>query len=290
MSLDVNILSKITISNPLEMNHKSNEDVLDVDETGSVKRIVVCDGAGAAGVFCGDWAKTVARAVPDDPEELKSNFETWYQGIGKTFHDHITSSKDLSDPVLLSKFYQQGSLTTLLALWIDTENRTYSFAGIGDSMVFHFQKRVIWELKCVFPVNEIKSIYSNPKLLRWNVETIAFPAFDEQPIYEDSIFILCSDSMARWILIMLDLINPVSLIQAGVSKSFRESLYTEIIRSKKEIAFTHLQLHDSNELLNYLRLITQSEADFRNSALNLIKSGSLDEDDLTISIIEVNVS
>jgi hypothetical protein len=290
MSLDVNILSKITISNPLEMNYKSNQDALDLVDTGSIKRIVVCDGAGGAGVFCGDWAQTAAQSVPADPAVFKSNFETWYQCIGESFHDHITRNKDLSDPVLVSKFYQKGSFTTLLALWIDTENTTYTCAGIGDSLFFHFQKQGNWALKSVFPLKDVQNIQSNPRLLSWGAETVAIPHFEEHPIYEDSIFILCSDSIARWILIMLDVINPGVLVQAGLNNSFQESLAAESIRSRKEIANTNLQLQNTNELLNYLRTITQTEVEFRNAALNMIQSGSLEEDDLTIAIVEVNVS
>jgi hypothetical protein len=290
MTLNVNILSKISITNPLEMNYKSNEDALEVVETGFIKRIALCDGAGGAGVFCGDWAKTVAKSVPEDPGFFKSHFENWYQSIGETFYNHITSNKDLSDPVLSSKFYQQGSLTTLLALWIDTQNETYSCAGIGDSLLFHFQNRGNWELKSIFPVHDINSIQSHPHLLRWNNETIAFPAFDEQPIYENSMFILCSDSVARWIIIMLDLINPYILVQAGLNKSFQESLSSESIKARKEIAYSNLQVHNATELLNHIKTITQTEVDFRNAIAKMINSGSLEEDDLTISIVEVNVS
>jgi hypothetical protein len=289
MPFDVNILRRITISNPLEMNDKSNEDAFNVLEKGHLKRIVVCDGAGGAGVFCGDWARTVAESVPEDPEYFKSQFENWYKLLGESFHDHITSNKDLSDPVLLSKFYQQGSLTTLLSLWIDSQNRTYSCAGIGDSLLFHFQNRGNWELKSVFAVNEMESIFSHPKLLRWYNEPIAFPAFDQQPMFEDSMFILCSDSMARWILIMLDLINPDILVHAGVNRSFQESLSSESIKERKEIAYTNLQIRNVNELLIHLSTITQTEVEFRNEVVNMIKSGSLEDDDLTIIIVVVNV-
>jgi hypothetical protein len=289
MSLDVKILRRITISNPLEMNDKSNEDALNVVETGNIKRFVVCDGAGGAGVFCGDWARTVAESLPEDPGYFKSHFENWYQSIGESFHDYITCNKDLSDPVLLYKFYQKGSLTTLLSLWIDIQNGTYTCAGIGDSLLFHFHNGSNWELKSVFPVNDMKSIHSHPKLLRWNEETIALPEFDEQPICENSMLVLCSDSMARYILIMLDLINPDMLVQAGVNRSFQESLSSESIKARKEIAYTNLQIRNVNELLIHLITITQTEVEFRNEVVNMINSGSLEEDDLTISIVEVNV-
>lgn len=289
MSLDVNILSKITITNPLEIDYKSNDDALEVVETGSIKKIVICDGAGGAGVFCGDWAKTIADSVPEDPEYFRSNFENWYKAISESYHNHITNNKDLSDPVLSYKFYQKGSLTTLLSLWIDIQNDTYSCAGIGDSLLFHFHNSRDWELKSVFPINDMKSIHSHPKLLRWNEETIALPEFDEQPIYENSMFVLCSDSMARYILIMLDLINPDMLVQAGVNRSFQESLSSESIEARKEIAYTNLQIRNVNELLIHLITITQTEVEFRNEVVNMINSGSLEEDDLTISIVEVNV-
>jgi hypothetical protein len=290
MSLRVNILGRISISNPMEMDYKSNEDELDIIDTGKIKRIVVCDGAGGAGVFCGDWAKTIAQSVDVDPKSFRSSFETWYQGIGESFHKHITSNKDLTDSVLLSKFYQQGSFATMLALWIDTENTTYTCAGIGDSLLFHFQNQGNWVLKSVFPVKDVQNIQSNPRLLSWGSETIAFPCYEEHPVYDDSIFILCSDSMARWILIMLDIINTDALIQAGVNRSFQESLASEIIRFRKEIAYTNLQVQNTNELLKYLITITRTEDEFRIAALNMINSGSLEEDDLTIAIVEVNVS
>lgn len=289
-SLQVNILSELSISNPLEFTSKSNEDVLSVVEKGSMKRLVVCDGAGGAGVFCGDWAKAVAASIADDPKSFKSGFETWYQCVGESFHEHITACKDLSDPVLLSKFYKQGSFTTLLAFWINTENATYSCAGIGDSLLFHFQYQGNWVLKSIFPINDVQNIQSNPRLLSWGAETMIIPYFEEHPIYEDSIFILCSDSMARWIIIMLDLINPNTLVQAGVNLSFQESLSAEFIRSRREIAYRNLPLHNTHELLNYLKRITQTESDFRNAVVNMINSGSLEEDDLTLAIVEVNVS
>jgi hypothetical protein len=283
-------ISEQSIANPLEYTGKVNEDFIFNHLSGGIHRFVLCDGAGGQGVFCKEWAEFLAKSIPDSPDQFIDGFDSWYQRISHEFYSFILQSKDLSDPVLQSKFYKQGSLSTLLTLWIDTSDSKISFAGIGDSFLFHFQRGKFWELSSVFPVNDLNGIDDFPALVTWGVDAVESPSFHIQALLSDSIFILASDSLAKWLILLIDILDPLLLEKVGVSKSYRESLGTEKYRIKKEKMVIESQAKDISGLLHNLKEIAKTETSFRASMQELLQLGFVDQDDFSLVIIETYVS
>jgi Protein phosphatase 2C len=153
----------------------------------------VADGAGGVGVCAGEWANYILQHLPDMPMHNAAMLNTWLDGIYTNFDDSI--KKKLRDTAL-EKYYQQGSLCTLSAIWCQ-HNKLHSLM-IGDSLMMCYNT-ITQKLKPI--VTDAYLLFDhNPHLINVNGAIadaeIKYVVHAVQP---DELYIVCTDALAKFI-------------------------------------------------------------------------------------------
>lgn len=281
-----------SFANFIDKKDEENEDSILLNTSGEqFARFVICDGAGGAGVFSGDWAKYLCFSIPEKPDVIKDNSRDWFLKIAEQFHDNVIASKNLSDLVLSKKVYNDGSYSTFCVCWIDTLNNRIHYSGIGDTIMFTFLKtEQLYELKALFPIEKNRHFNQNPELVNWII-----PLEKELPVCEDYLdnkfnIVIASDSLANWIILNIHLIDPSILKSAGVSQEYLNSLSEEAILIYKEAIARGTGVKSINGLLEFLGEMSSDKLNFEEAMKMLYENGEVEIDDYSIINIEGDVS
>lgn len=252
---------------------------------------VVCDGAGGSGVFCKEWAEFIATNIPLNPETLKNTYETWLVEISEKFYKTILTKKDLSDLILNKKVHRDGSNSTMSAVWLNQIDNTIYFSSVGDSCIFYFEsKNGVVTLKAVSPYNTFSEIESpSPMLLNWNAP---FPLdLDLIPnhIEKDFSVVIASDSLARWIIQILAIID-LEAVSGIFNTDFLESLNKGKYEERKTAIRFNNRLNSITELTSYLKQFSETQETFNDNIKFMLESEQIDLDDYSLIFINGHVS
>src|SRR5690606_15265506 len=159
-----------SLHNFIDKYEHENEDKIKFEGLGHKSfKLAMSDGAGGAGIYCKDWAQKLVDYQPDSIH-MKSKFDwdNWYLSLCDSFFRSI--SKNLPDDIFIrEKFTNNGSYATLLYLWRDNSN--LYFIGTGDTTLFLFKtSQESYIPSIIYPINNQKTINSNPYLLNWNMK------------------------------------------------------------------------------------------------------------------------
>jgi hypothetical protein len=252
---------------------------------------VICDGAGGAGVFCKEWAKFIAENLPINPLELQKADENWFVKLSENFYENVLSKANLSDLILSKKIHRDGSNSTMSALWLDKKSDGIYFTNIGDSCIFYFSKMEnTLILKFITPYNSFNEIEPPcPILLNWNEPTGVDLNLDTYKGENDFIIIIASDSLARWIIQTLSIIN-----YEAVSNIFNNKFLQSLNEGKYENRKISIRLNnDHNSILgfiDYLKELSESQEVFKNNLKMLFETEQIDLDDYSLIFINGYVS
>lgn len=252
---------------------------------------VVCDGAGGSGVFCKEWAKHIAENIPVNPIEFESNYKNWFREISERFYDDVLSKADLSDLILNKKVHRDGSNSTMSALWVNKRKNEIYFSNVGDSCIFYFEKNENKIIpKFITPYNAFNEIEPpSPTLLNWNEPITDNIDFGCEEIKNNFIILIASDSLSRWIIQALSIIDYASV--SNVFKTnFLQSLNTGKYEERKVAIHLNSTYSSTDELLKYLQKSSESIDFFKTNLKGLIESEQIDLDDYSLIFIEGNVS
>ena len=162
--------------------------------------VALSDGAGGCGLFAAQWAKVLVEHMPCKPLISVKQMSEWITGFWEPFYEkHLLIAQ--SDPFLLNKYENEGSLATYSALWIDKELNKISYTTYGDSMVLIYDK-ISGELSVQNYFNDFSVCNKAPYLLNWKDEVIAPNSFVHEPWIDaepNKVYMLASDALAQMI-------------------------------------------------------------------------------------------
>jgi len=262
-----------SLHNFIDKYEHENEDKIKFEGLGHKSfKLAMSDGAGGAGIYCKDWAQKLVDYQPDSIH-MKSKFDwdNWYLSLCDSFFRSI--SKNLPDDIFIrEKFTNNGSYATLLYLWRDNSN--LYFIGTGDTTLFLFKtSQESYIPSIIYPINNQKTINSNPYLLNWNMK---FPEIQLQrvEISEGDVIICATDSIARWIINHLFILGDLSTITSHLPWNF--GLKEDLEKIKKVSNYGSL-----SELISDLLKI-KTEIEFELFIKQEIEKKLLTPDDFTL--------
>ncbi len=284
--------NQVSIANFIDKTEIENEDCIQVKYIdNSFVCFVLCDGAGGAGIFSKEWAQFLAEKTPPIPFKINESSKIWFYETAKDFHDTVILHKNLSDLMLNKKVYRDGSYSTFCACWIDIQYEILSCSAIGDTFLFFFQKYYDdFVIKEIDPIQIQQNIDDSPELLNWNSDQQTIIPTKVFKLDGDSIIIIASDSLAKWILINILLLDPMALLEMGANQYYLNSLSVEKYMVRKESIARGSGMKSINDLLFYLKENSMETNKFRDSMKELYQNEEIDIDDYSLIYIENNVS
>lgn len=276
-----------TISSSLEYNNSENEDAVMIRQTGDYYMYAMSDGAGGAGIFCGAWARFLAENQNTEPYTNNEQISDWFLSVSKYFYDDISLTLTNYEPLVAQKFYEEGSYATLLFLWLHKESRKLYFTGCGDSTMFLFElKDGQYITTVIFPINVQTSLNQPPKLLNWRKGILNDLIQSEHPCSKDSYFVICTDSMARWIIC-----NLMFLDSGNLRNCLGKNLY-ESISNEQMTLIEHLKQNyewqSVDQFINFLENKLTDDTRFKDFINDKFTSNELEQDDISICISKID--
>ena len=188
-------ITSVTKSQTISKTHNSpsplpNEDRIWVEHPNIW---ALADGAGGTGILCGEWAEFLLKHLPDAPIHTFEEFISWLEPLTEAFVQQYEPLMQ-QDIFQLKRFYQEGSASTLVAVW-QTENEFY-WLTFGDSHVFFYASNHLES----YPFQKSEQLSGGTHLLNWSV----FPnelGFRSGTIPKDKIIcLLATDAISKHIL------------------------------------------------------------------------------------------
>lgn len=219
-----------------KVDETENEDAVNTFESEKEFRIAISDGAGAAGIYCRDWAHFLVAQQPEKPFS-KDESNAWFLGISEEFYLQKYKTINKSDSFILEKFNTEGSYATVLYVWFNKTNNQLSYSGIGDTTLFIFRStQGNYEPILITPINEQKSIDDFPKLINWNKSLEYDLASKHIDLLRGDILVLCTDCLARWLIynmLVLEQYETQRQLGEDLSKSIDKNILEEFkLRNK----------------------------------------------------------
>lgn len=119
---------------------KPNQGQVNEDATIAKDNVIaVSDGAGGGGIYADLWSKYMLDNLKDIPLKDFSDFNAWTAEIWETFYNECEERAKQKGGMVLQKFYDEGSLATIAAIW--TEGDKCQWITYGDSVVFHYNSQ-----------------------------------------------------------------------------------------------------------------------------------------------------
>lgn len=161
--------------------------------------IAVSDGAGGGGVFAERWSQYLVFNLPSNPITTFDGLDRWIDSIWEPFYNKCEIwAKKQQDGMFLKKIYDEGSFATLAALWHTDEGLCWM--AYGDSVVFHYNRRS----KILEHSFTSLADFNQPPYLINCKDPLQAEGFRCGTFIcdKDSLFIVTSDALAHYILMM----------------------------------------------------------------------------------------
>ena len=246
-----------------------------INEDAAIARkelIAVSDGAGGGGVFAERWSQYLVNHLPDKPIKNYKVFDKWIDSIWEPFYNEYEEIAKREGGMLLSKFYDEGSFATLVAVW---NNGTW--ISYGDSVAFCFNKKT-GRLQHTF--GRIVNFNNPPYLVNCKDPTDAkgFKS-GKFEITEDCVVFAASDALAHYILMMYEVAHR---------EQFTDELQEAIDAQTKDSNFikSAMRLKKLNFDKTLMTLLGQKhKGNFKQHLQKLYKDGLLGYDDYSLVIM-----
>ena len=242
---------------------KFEDGVLNEDAVyASASCIAVSDGAGGGGVFAERWSQYLVYNLPSTPITTFESLDGWIESIWERFYNECEQwAKKQQDGMFLNKFYDEGSFATLAAMWLTDEGMCWM--AYGDSVVFHYNRRTKI-LEHTF--TKLADFNKPPYLINCKdplqPEGFRCGTFSGD---RDSVFIVTSDTLAHYILMMYlvahkdsmgEELNNAIEAQSKNSQLVKTAMALPRVRFKRDVIdkLVHCAGHKSN-LTRYLQAL-----------------------------------
>lgn len=271
-----------SIPNPADTgDERANEDALEYRVVDECLLLAISDGAGGAGIFCGEWARRITKAQPDKPFDSEQMANDWWLTASATFYQDKSTQLDDADPLAREKFYAEGSYATLLFAWLFIREKRLYYTGAGDTTLFLFRLYDDdYAIHKVFPIATQPDLKAAPQLLNWRRHTPIDWTVHEAGLEDKDMLIICTDALARWLLLQL-----LSLDTPGLQEVLSETLLADM--KARPAATPHAT---TRALLETLEANTTTEEQFRSFTETLLQSGHLEEDDYSLILLKLSIN
>jgi hypothetical protein len=282
-----------TIHNIFEKEAHENEDAMMCIPHNNQGLFAICDGAGGAGVFSREWANFLIKSIPKDPDILFENSQNWFKTLSQNFYSSVIEKKDLSDLLLNKKVHRDGSYSTICICWVDEDKKKAIFSSIGDSCCFYFTKpknERVFQLKYLTSLNEQNSFFDNPKLVNWNDGIHAIMPKHELLIEDNYVVILASDSLAKWILANIYILQSDFINVDNFKQSFLDSFTDIRFLSQLENIRKGHDFEKINDLIQFIYEFSRCDQTFEAFIRDAVEANEIDKDDFTITLVRNEIS
>lgn len=223
-----------------------NEDAIIARE----RLIAVADGAGGGGVFADLWADCLSKNLPDEPFADFAQLDAWVDSIWEPFYNEREAEAKLGGGMLLNKFYDEGSFSTLVAVWRIDENHC-RWISYGDSVAFCYSPST-GRLRHSFGA---LSDFNNPAYLIGCTEPLDKAGFKSGDFLlqgDEKVFV-ASDALSHYILMMYLLAHRADHeqeINDAILAGSRNSNYIQVAAGMGPIDFDKVLVKLTNCINN----------------------------------------
>lgn len=200
--------------------------------------IAVSDGAGGGGVFAEVWSQYLLDKLPSKPLEAFNDLDAWIDNNWEPYYNQQEAiAQQMNDPMLLSKFYDEGSFATLVAIWRN-DNRV-QWMSYGDSVAFCYNPST----ECLmYSIGALADFGDAPYLISCKdpLQQAGFKA-GEFELESQNIYFVASDALAHYILMMYMVAHKEHFereLQDALSAHNRNANYIRVAMSLEPVAFT----------------------------------------------------
>ena len=177
---------------------KFEEGVVNEDAAIAKKKVIaVSDGAGGGGVYAERWSQYLVNNLPNTPFHNFKAFDKWIDGIWEPFYNECEEEAQKIGGLFLNKFYDEGSLATLVAVW-----KNGIWISYGDSVAFCYNRKTK-ELQHSFTR---LTDFNDPPYLLSSKDPLVEEGFRRGRfnIDNDCIVFAASDTLSHYILMMYE--------------------------------------------------------------------------------------
>ena len=243
-----------------------NEDAIKATE----KWIAVSDGAGGGGVFADRWSKYLVEHLPEKPIKNFKSFDRWLDSIWEPFYNECEERAKQEGGMLLSKFYDEGSFATLVAVWKNGQWISY-----GDSVAFCYDRST---RKLQHTFGSLVDFNYPPFLVNCKDPTdkVGFKC-GKFKVNKDSLIFAASDALAHYILMMYEVSYKNEFkeeLQEVINVQSKNSNFINVAMTMKKVDF---ETNIIEKLLNC--------RSFKQHLRSLKKKGVVAHDDYSLVIM-----
>ena len=199
---------------------KFEEDIVNEDAAIATESVIaVSDGAGGGGVFAERWSQYLVNHLPDNPIKDYKAFDKWIDGIWEPFYNDCEEEAKKIGGLFLNKFYDEGSFTTLVAVW-----KNGAWISYGDSVAFCYNRKT----KNLQHSFTRLVDFNNPPYLINCKDPLDKKGFRTGKfiVDDDCMVFATSDTLAHYILMMYELANKdeyAGELQAAIDAQTKNS-------------------------------------------------------------------
>ena len=235
--------------------------------------IAVSDGAGGGGVFAEYWSKYLVENLPVMPITDYSSFDKWVDSIWEPFYNQYEAKAKEVGGMLLSKFYDEGSFATLVAVW-----KNGVWISYGDSVAFCYNKKT-GELQHSF--TRLADFNKPPYLINCK-DPLTEKGFrvGQFKIDKDCVVFAASDTLAHYILMMYEVNNKelfADEIEEAINALTKNSNFIKTAMALDDVCFKQRVMKKiGNCTHNFL---------LKSHIQGLIRKGLIGHDDYSLVIM-----
>lgn len=249
-----------------------------VNEDAAIARenlIAVSDGAGGGGIYADLWSRYMLQNLNYAPIRGFSDFNAWTNDIWESFYNECESMAKLKGGMVLQKFYDEGSLATIAAIWNDGDK--CQWISYGDSVVFHYNPKAdILEHSFA----ELKDFNNPPYLVNCKDEPVEqgfrSGTFNTD---KDSIVFCATDALSHYIMMMYQ-IGHLDIY----SKELEDSIRCQTKNSVIERNALERKVNFKKDVISKLIGCKGNKANFRRWIQSLLRQNLLALDDYSYAI------
>lgn len=236
--------------------------------------IAVSDGAGGGGLFADKWSSYLLSKLPETPIRNYLELENWIDSIWEEFYNEYEEIAKALGGVELDKFYNEGSLATLVVIWF--YDNYIHWLTYGDSTFFMYD----FEAKKLS--SNIKSLleYNNPPYLINCNEPLEKDGVSVGEVEKrnNCVYFCASDALSHYIL---------SSYMISRQEEFGEHLTSAISSKSKNSNFINAILQSDTldfekDVIIKLLNCSKNRGNFKKHVLKLQREGKIAVDDYSI--------
>jgi len=241
--------------------------------------IAVSDGAGGGGIYADKWAKYLLEHLPPQCFASFKVLDDWIDGIWEAFYKEYEKIAKEKGGLLLDKFYNEGSLATLVCVWRESP-QVCQWITYGDSVAFHYNKST-GELE--YSIKDLIEFNKPPYLINY-IQKLQSNGYHSGTFNTDadSIVFVASDTLSHYILMQYQVVNK---------KDFHDELEAAIAIHSKNSQWINNSLSFSKKLyfdnkLRKLMNVARYKKDFKQYIEKLKKQKLIGHDDYSFAAFD----